>query len=244
MKDMQVDHIISRYKNGTDDLENLNPACRMCNFRKGVYTIEQFREEIQTQAKTAMRTFVNRMSAVYGLISYTPHEVEFYFEKRKKRIIMEENKKVFIRGRKGRGSEVIDILSRLGATNAYKVSCEDENSIYFINHKNTISCALVGSEVAFILMDNFKEIELPPLPWKDGDILAFDKYRGSYAVFKKYADNNLFESYILLFEEEMRFGLTFPITSYHLANKDEKDDFYRRYNYMMSHLKAANTVLK
>lgn len=81
MKDMQVDHIVSRYNNGTDDLDNLNPACRMCNFRKGVYTIEQFRREIQDQAKTAMRTFGNRMSAVYGLISYTPHEITFYFEK-------------------------------------------------------------------------------------------------------------------------------------------------------------------
>ena len=81
MKDMQVDHIVSRYNNGTDDLDNLNPACRMCNFRKQTYTIEQFREEIQDQAKTAMRTFGNRMSAVYGLISYTPHEITFYFEK-------------------------------------------------------------------------------------------------------------------------------------------------------------------
>jgi 5-methylcytosine-specific restriction endonuclease McrA len=81
MKDMQVDHIISRYKNGTDDLENFNPACRMCNFRKGVYTIEQFRREIQDQAETVMKTFGNRMSAVYGLINYTPHEITFYFER-------------------------------------------------------------------------------------------------------------------------------------------------------------------
>lgn len=66
MEDMQVDHIISRYKKGTDDLENFNPACRMCNFRKGVYTIEQFRREIQDQAETAMKTFGNRMSSVYG----------------------------------------------------------------------------------------------------------------------------------------------------------------------------------
>jgi hypothetical protein len=50
MKDMQVDHIVSRYNAGTDDLDNLNPSCRMCNFRKQTYTIEQFREEIQDQA--------------------------------------------------------------------------------------------------------------------------------------------------------------------------------------------------
>ena len=81
LEDMQVDHIISRYNKGADDLENFNPACRMCNFRKGVYTIEQFRREIQDQAETAMKTFGNRMSSVYGLISYTPHEITFYFEK-------------------------------------------------------------------------------------------------------------------------------------------------------------------
>lgn len=80
IEDMQIDHIISRYNNGSNDLDNLNPSCRMCNFRKQTYTIEQFRDEIQLQAQTAMRTFGNRMSSVYGLIQYTPHEVEFYFE--------------------------------------------------------------------------------------------------------------------------------------------------------------------
>lgn len=84
MKDMQVDHIISRYNGGSDDLKNLNPACRMCNFRKQTYTIEQFRDEIQRQAQTAMKTFGNRMSSVYGLIQYTPHKIEFYFEKKGK----------------------------------------------------------------------------------------------------------------------------------------------------------------
>lgn len=81
IKDMQVDHIISKYNHGTDDLDNLNPSCRMCNFRKQTYTIEQFRDVISLQAKTAMKTFQNRMSSVYGLIQYTPHRIEFYFEK-------------------------------------------------------------------------------------------------------------------------------------------------------------------
>ena len=84
IEDMQVDHIVSRYRNGSNDLDNLNPSCRMCNFRKQTFTIEQFRKEIARQAETAMKTFANRMSAAYGLISYTPHKVEFYFEKQKK----------------------------------------------------------------------------------------------------------------------------------------------------------------
>lgn len=28
-KDMQVDHIYPQYRGGKDDLDNLNPACRM-----------------------------------------------------------------------------------------------------------------------------------------------------------------------------------------------------------------------
>ena len=155
---------------------------------------------------------------------------------------MEEDKKVFIRGCKGREDEISDILTGLRATSY--ASCDNDQYLYFINHNNGIGAALIDSEVGDIIMDNYKEIELPRRQWKEGDILAFDKYRGSYAVFKKYADNNLFESYILLYEEEIRVGLTFPITSYHLANEDEKDDFYRRYNYMMSHMKAANDILR
>ena len=32
---------------GDDSIENLNPSCRACNFRKGSNNIEGFREELQ-----------------------------------------------------------------------------------------------------------------------------------------------------------------------------------------------------
>lgn len=89
-KDMQVDHISARYrmelegkrKDEINTLENYNPSCRMCNFRKGAMTIEQFRVEIARQAAREMERFQSKMSAIYGLIEYHPeHEVEFYFEK-------------------------------------------------------------------------------------------------------------------------------------------------------------------
>jgi len=57
-KDMQVDHINSVYVN-TDlwqsmsdeqmyDIKNLLPSCRQCNFYKSTFTVEKFRERLQT----------------------------------------------------------------------------------------------------------------------------------------------------------------------------------------------------
>lgn len=58
-KDMQVDHIKPKCRNnettaerhlggvGEDSIENFNPSCRMCNFYKGMYTIEQFRRRLR-----------------------------------------------------------------------------------------------------------------------------------------------------------------------------------------------------
>lgn len=100
-KDMQVDHIIpiwrgtnreaeNRYRQhlglqqreyGNDDLSNLTPACRRCNFRKGTSTIEQFREDLQHQAEGVVkRSFQVRQSIDYGLLEYHPKKVVFYFE--------------------------------------------------------------------------------------------------------------------------------------------------------------------
>ena len=60
-KDMQVDHIIPKQRGwqyqpvkGEDVMENYNPSCRRCNFRKGILSIEQFREELKRQCKGIM----------------------------------------------------------------------------------------------------------------------------------------------------------------------------------------------
>ena len=161
---------------------------------------------------------------------------------------MEEKKKVFIRGLKGRGNEVIDILTKLGAINTVSRYNDNGDYIYFINHRNEISCALIDSEVGAIIMDNYKEIELPQRPWEDGDILAFDFDSGSYcsgvyAVFKKYTEDDTFESYILVNDDDVRLGISCPTGAYRLANEVEKEDFRRRYSFMKSHLEAAITVL-
>ena len=118
---------------------------------------------------------------------------------------MEENKKVYVRGHKGREKDVVDILVGLGA-NAPKFEFGNgDDCLYFINHNNEIGVALIDSEVGAIIMDNYKEIELPRRLWKDGDVLVNNNYPGYYAVFKKYRNDHTFETFFVLCQKEVIF---------------------------------------
>ena len=134
---------------------------------------------------------------------------------------MDEKKKVFIRGRKGCGKEIVKILEELGATNVGKIGCENEDAIYFIDHENRISCRLRGSEIEHIIMDNYKEIKLPEQEWKDGDVLICDKWPGQCAVFKKYREDGVFETYLTVDDGGISFNATAPVELYHLASGKE-----------------------
>lgn len=80
-KAMQVDHIKPRYLGGTDDMENLNPACSACNNYKLTYSIEELRMHISKQVERAREKSVNfRLAERYGLIELTGNPVVFYFE--------------------------------------------------------------------------------------------------------------------------------------------------------------------
>ena len=71
---------------------------------------------------------------------------------------MEEKKKVFIRGRKGRGDEIKGILEGLGAE-AKGINCNEGDCVYFINHDNEIDCVPgFSTELAQVIMDNYREI--------------------------------------------------------------------------------------
>ena len=139
---------------------------------------------------------------------------------------MEEKKKVWIRGRKGCGKEIVKFLEQLGAKNTLGMGCNDEDTIYFINHKNKISCADTISEVSLIIMDNYKEIELPQRqqPWKDGDVLICDKWPGQCAVFKKYREDGVFEMYLTIDDGGISLNATAPVELYHLASGKELED--------------------
>lgn len=91
-KDMQVDHIKSIYSNmdykqtmteqEMYSIENLLPACRQCNFYKSVFTLEVFRERLQTtMIKSLRKNFGYRLAVKYGLVEEKMKPITFYFER-------------------------------------------------------------------------------------------------------------------------------------------------------------------
>lgn len=109
-KDMQVDHLIPKYHNwsdedismnnknrqslidagiettakhiirGTDDYNNLMPSCRQCNYRKATLSIEEFRRVIGNIIAILDNSVTYKMAKYYGLIIETEKQVKFYFE--------------------------------------------------------------------------------------------------------------------------------------------------------------------
>lgn len=78
---MQVDHIEASYRGGSDEMQNLNPACFACNNYKLAYSIEQLRQQIEQQVERGRLYSVNfRLAERYGLIKTTGAPVVFYFE--------------------------------------------------------------------------------------------------------------------------------------------------------------------
>ena len=134
---------------------------------------------------------------------------------------MEEKKKVWIRGRKGWGSEIKGILTGLGAK-AAGIICEDGDCIYFINHNNEIDCVPgFSTELGQIIMDNYKEIKLPGQEWKDGDILVrADRIGIEFVVFKRLCDDDdYFFYHYPLFKGDG--GGPLPVANYRKALNEE-----------------------
>lgn len=90
LKEMQIDHIkplcrgnewhVPADRIGKDEFENYNPACRACNFRKGMMTIEEFRNAISNGLKVLEKNSTYRFTKKYGLIVEKKKEVKFFFE--------------------------------------------------------------------------------------------------------------------------------------------------------------------
>lgn len=80
-KDMQVDHILAVGRGGTNELDNLLPACRQCNYDKHEMTVERFRKRISKELYRSLeRVFVYRLAKKYSLVREEPRTVKFYFE--------------------------------------------------------------------------------------------------------------------------------------------------------------------
>lgn len=84
-KDMQVDHVSSvMYHNGSDDIGNLLPACRLCNFYKSTDTIEQFRANLaeipRRLAEHKQHRVIYNLARKHGMVVETGAKIEFFFE--------------------------------------------------------------------------------------------------------------------------------------------------------------------
>ena len=101
VRQMQVDHIVPRsyfidhitkmdkvpvfLRNLTitdiDHIDNLNPACGVCNKWKSDHHLELFRSEIEAQVKRLNEYSASyRMAKRYGLINENEIKIKFYFE--------------------------------------------------------------------------------------------------------------------------------------------------------------------
>jgi 5-methylcytosine-specific restriction endonuclease McrA len=82
-ENMQVDHKISKRDGGTDNEENLNPACRTCNHYKRAFGIEGFRKRISGLHERIKKSYTMKVAIRYGILKITwqPFDGKFYFEK-------------------------------------------------------------------------------------------------------------------------------------------------------------------
>lgn len=90
-EEMQVDHIESVYISSmhnhwkdtqNDEMDNLMPSCRMCNYYKSICGIEAFRSNLQeVLMRNVRRPFDYRLAVKYGLVVEDIKPIKFYFEK-------------------------------------------------------------------------------------------------------------------------------------------------------------------
>lgn len=90
-KDMQVDHAVAiqggheankMLLEGTmNEMDNLMPTCRQCNFYKGTNDIEGFRSQIaNTLQHTCIDNFQAKLALKYRIITFNGWNNKFYFE--------------------------------------------------------------------------------------------------------------------------------------------------------------------
>ena len=84
-KDMQVDHLRPRRAynaedEGTDDMSNLMPSCRMCNHYKRANTLETFRQYIQEIPKKLRENYIYKVGLAYRNVIEMEKPIVFYFE--------------------------------------------------------------------------------------------------------------------------------------------------------------------
>lgn len=82
LESMQVDHIQPLALGGSNEIDNLLPACHSCNHYKDTLTLEKFRQSIDDWPGVLTRNNPTFRNAVrFGVIRIQQSPVLFYFEK-------------------------------------------------------------------------------------------------------------------------------------------------------------------
>ena len=85
IKEMQIDHLKAFYNGGNNEIDNLLPSCRQCNFYKSTFSLEVYREYVKGLLNRILdRSFVVRIAIKYGMLSINEWDGKFYFEKQDK----------------------------------------------------------------------------------------------------------------------------------------------------------------
>ena len=89
IKDMQVDHVFPKFgieRDGIDDIDNLMPSCRQCNFYKSANSLEGFRHILLNVLPNSLsKLFQVKIGLKYGYVKQgEPWDGKFYFEKMQK----------------------------------------------------------------------------------------------------------------------------------------------------------------
>lgn len=86
IKEMQIDHLESFYNGGKDEIDNLLPSCRQCNFYKSAYSLDGFREMLMNVLPNSIaKLFQVKIGMKYGYLKKgEPWDGKFYFEKMQK----------------------------------------------------------------------------------------------------------------------------------------------------------------
>jgi len=93
-KDMQVDHMISKYaveiyrhpervfgsNFKLDSFENLMPSCRRCNHYKREQDLEGFRLLMKTLHERIQSQYITKVAIDYDIVKIRPFNGIFYFE--------------------------------------------------------------------------------------------------------------------------------------------------------------------
>ena len=89
-KELQVDHIKAQHKMRNqkrkviDDIDNLYPSCRQCNWYKRINSIKVFRKLIATMHIRLEKVFIYKLAKKYGIVKESKWNGKFYFETYKK----------------------------------------------------------------------------------------------------------------------------------------------------------------